>query len=127
RLGGGVGVAAALGRFPGIAGAGAAQGEVAAGERGVGDQVVGRGAGDRDGDHVAGAGRVRLGEVFGQGQVHQAVVGGTAGDAVGGGVLAALVVGDEHIDLTPDLGRVLLLGDPVLQRNQAPVPGGDHL
>ncbi len=72
------------------------------------------GVGDLDRHHVAGADLlVRLGEV------HQAVVGGTAGQAVGGAVLAALALGDHQLQGAADLLLVLLPGDLLLEGDQA--------
>ena len=67
-------------------------------------------------DHVAGpdvAGAAPTGR-----EVHEPVVGGAAGEPVGGGVLAALALGDHQLDGAADLRLVLLPGDLVDQRDQ---------
>jgi DNA-binding SARP family transcriptional activator/Tfp pilus assembly protein PilF len=106
--------------LPGVAGAGPADGQ-----RGrIGQQVVGRAAGDGHRDDVTGAG------VADRSEVHQAVVAGAAGHAVGGGVLAALALCHEHFHGRACLLQVLRVGGLLDQGGEAFVPllhdgGGD--
>ena len=65
----------------------------------VGDEVVRRGVGDPGGDDVAGAQR-RPGA-----QVDEAVVAGPTAHPVRGAVLAALALGDQHLDDAADQRR----------------------
>ena len=74
---------------PRVAGRGAAHGERAARQRGVGDQVVRRRVRDRR-RTTRSPGRGTSAAAGRQGEVHQAVVGGAPGDAVRRAVLAAL-------------------------------------
>ncbi len=97
------------GSLPGVAGAGPADGQ-----RGrIGEQVVGRAAGDGHGDDVTGAG------FAGRSEVHQTVVAGAAGHAVGGGVLSALALGHEHFHRCAGLPLVLRVGGLLDQGGQA--------
>ena len=45
--------------------------------------------------------------------MHEAIVAGAPGHPLGGGVLAAVAVGDQQLDLAADEGLVLLPGDVV--------------
>src|ERR1700678_3672987 len=65
-------------------------------------------AGHLHGDDVAGAGTA-----FVRGEVDQAVVAGTAGQAVGRGVLPALAFGHQDLDDGPGLLLVLFVDDRV--------------
>ena len=106
------GAAAPPSGLPRVAGAGTAHAE----HRPVGDQVVRGGVGDLDGDHVAGPRRSPRSTA--EREVHQPVVGAAAGEPVGGGVLAALPLGDHQLDAAADEPLVLLPRDVVDQRDQ---------
>ena len=73
-------------RLPGVAGPGAAH----RAHRRVRHEVVRRGVGDLDPDHVAGAYVDRPARLVDGREVHQPVVAGAAAEPVGGGVLAPL-------------------------------------
>lgn len=73
-------------------------------------EVVRGGVRDLDRHHVT---RAHL--LVGLGEVHQAVVGGAAGEAVGGAVLAALALGDHQLQRAADLLLVLVPGDLLLE------------
>src|SRR5690606_11709831 len=95
--------------LPGVARAGAPDVQDGA----LREEVVGGGVGDLDGHHITGSHLlVRLGEV------HQAVVRGSAGQAVGGVVLAALALRDHQLHGPADLLLVLLPGDLLLEGDQ---------
>src|SRR5271170_6144407 len=79
-------------------------------------------AGHLHGDDVAGAGTA-----FVRGEVDQAVVAGTAGQAVGRGVLPALAFGDQDLDDGAGLLLVLRVDDLVGFGGQALVALLDYL
>src|SRR5690606_3207003 len=107
-----VGVVVVAATLPGVAGAGAAQGVRAPGERAVRDEVVRRTVRDDGGDHVAGARHVR--RPLREGDVDEPVVRRAAAHAGGGAVLAAAAVADEDLDRAADLPLVLARADPLL-------------
>src|ERR1700761_9038900 len=99
----------ALAGLPGVARPGPAHAERLV----VGPQVMRRGAGDAGDGDVAGAGLLRTG-----GEVDQAVVAGPAGQPAGGGVLAPLPLGDQHLDHGAVLLLVLIPGDLLLEGHE---------
>ncbi|OEI67234.1 hypothetical protein Cus16_3135 [Curtobacterium sp. ER1/6] len=112
RGGGGHAAALGLGPVPRIARAGAAD---AKRPLVVGDEEVRGRSRDLDGDDVAGTGHIGP---LRDGEVHESRVLGAPGHPVRRVVLLALAGRDEDLHGPTDLLRVLLAGDPVLQRDE---------